>query len=136
MGPNNRELMSIGQLAEAAGVATTALRFYEREGILAPTSRSRAGYRLYDMQALKQLRFVRSAQAVGFTLDDVRTLLHVDGTTPCQEIQELIERRLTEVDAKLSDLEGVRAALVDALERCRNSKTTCAVLADLKTDGA
>ena len=80
MGPNNRELMSIGQLAEAAGVATTALRFYEREGILAPTSRSRAGYRLYDIQALKQLRFVRSAQAVGFTLDELPN--DITKTTP------------------------------------------------------
>ena len=65
-------LMSIGQLAREAGVAATALRYYEREGVLAPTVRSRAGYRLYSREAVEQLGFIRSAQAVGFTLDDIR----------------------------------------------------------------
>jgi hypothetical protein len=65
------ELMSIGQVAKATGVATTALRYYEREGVLTPTLRSRAGYRLYSRRALEQLEFIRAAQAVGFTFDDV-----------------------------------------------------------------
>ena len=68
-------LLTIGQVARATGVAATTLRYYEREGILTPTVRNGAGYRLYDAQAVERLQFLRSAQAVGFTLDDIRTLL-------------------------------------------------------------
>ena len=73
-GEQTDQLMTIGQVARTAGVATPTLRYYEQEGLLSPTTRSRAGYRLYDEQAVEQLRFIRSAQAVGFTLDDIRTL--------------------------------------------------------------
>ncbi len=129
-------LMSIGQVAEAVGVAATALRYYEREGILSPTNRSKAGYRLYDETAVRRLRFIRSAQAVGFTLDDIRALLQVDGRSSCKNVQGLIERRLAEVVAKMADLKRVRAALNDALTRCRRSGKGCPVLADLTSGRA
>ena len=132
VGLKDREQMTIGRMAEAAGVAATTLRYYEREGILHPGRRSRAGYRLYDPDALRRLEFIRAAQAVGFTLDDVRALLQLNGESPCKEVQALIERRLNEVDAKLADLKRVRAALADALQRCRGSRKGCAVVADLK----
>ena len=133
MARSERPLMSIGQVAEAVGVATTALRYYECQGILFPPNRSKAGYRLYDETAVRRLRFVRSAQAVGFTLDDIRSLLQVDGESSCKEVQRLIERRLAEVNAKLADLKRVRTALTDALARCRKSGKGCPVLADLTT---
>ncbi len=133
MARSEQRLMSIGQVAQAVGVATTALRYYEREGILSPTNRSNAGYRLYDETAVRRLRFVRSAQAVGFTLDDIRSLLQVDGESSCKEVQRLIERRLAEGNAKLADLKRVRTALAGALARCRKSGRSCAVLADLRS---
>lgn len=136
MARSEPHLMSIGQVAEAVGVATTALRYYEREGILPPTNRSKAGYRLYDETAVRRLRFIRSAQAVGFTLDDIRSLLQVDGRSSCKEVQGLIERRLAEVEAKMADLKRVRAALTDALARCRRSGKGCPVLADLRSSRA
>ncbi len=132
MRPENAERLTIGKVAEAAGVATTTLRFYEREGLLSPTDRSRAGYRLYDEGAVQRLEFIRAAQAVGFTLDDIRALLELNGDTPCKQVQSLIERRLAEVDAKLADLTRVRSTLADAVQRCRKSKKGCAVVADLK----
>ena len=132
MRTENAERLTIGKVAEAAGVATTTLRFYEREGLLSPTDRSRAGYRLYDEGAVQRLEFIRAAQAVGFTLDDIRTLLELNGDTPCEQVQSLIERRLAEVDAKLADLTRVRSTLTDAGQRCRKSKKGCAVVADLK----
>ncbi len=109
------EKLTIGEVARAAGVAATTLRYYEREGLLSPTGRSRAGYRLYDEEAAERLEFIRAAQAVGFTLGDIRALLELNGDSPCRQVQALIERRLT-----------------DALERCRKSKKGCAVVADLK----
>lgn len=123
---------TIGEVARAAGVAATALRYYEREGLLAPTDRTRAGYRLYDEEAVRRLEFIRAAQAVGFTLGDIRALLELNGNLPCKQVQALIERRLAEVDEKLANLRRVRSTLTDALQRCRKSKKGCAVVADLK----
>ena len=131
MAPRNG-LMTIGQVAEAVGLATSALRYYERAGLLRPAQRSRAGYRLYDPSAVEQLEFIRAGQAVGFTLDDIRALLALDDNSSCKQVQTLIERRLAEVDAKLADLKRVRATLANALTRCRSSRKGCAVLADLK----
>ena len=127
-----RERMTIGEAAEAVGVATTTLRYYERQGILAPTARTAKGYRLYDADALERLRFIRSAQVVGFTLEDIRSLLKLDARTSCKSVQSLLYRRLAQVEQKLGDLQRVRNTLADALERCRKSEKGCAVLADLK----
>ncbi len=124
--------MTIGKVARAAGVATATLRYYEQENILAPVARNRAGYRLYDEAAVERLQFIRAAQAVGFTLEDIRALLELGGEPPCGEVQALIERRLVEVDKKLADLERVRSALAGALKRCRKSKKKCAVVAELQ----
>ncbi|MFQ5495881.1 MAG: heavy metal-responsive transcriptional regulator [Phycisphaerae bacterium] len=126
--------MTIGEVARAAGVAATTLRYYEREGILSPTVRNGAGYRLYSAQAVDRLQFIRAAQAIGFTLDEIRKLLDLDredGRTCRNEVQPLIENRLSEIDNKLQDLKRVRATLSRALDRCRRSRGECAVLKDL-----
>ena len=131
MAETKRELMSIGQVARAAGVAATALRYYEREGVLLPTVRSGTGYRLYDRRAVEQLEFIRAAQAVGFTLDDIRVLLDVDAEqkrTCRKDVQALIEKRLGEVGQKMKDLRRVQAALGKALQKCRHSDGECPVL--------
>lgn len=125
-------LLTIGEVARAGEVPASTLRYYERQGLVRPAQRSRAGYRLYEAEAVERLEFIRAGQAVGFTLDDIRALLELNGDSPCKQVQALIERRLAEVDDKLTDLQRVRRALADALERCRRSKKGCAVVADLK----
>ncbi len=130
-----KELFTIGQAAHAVGVPATTLRYYEREGVLGPAVRSRAGYRLYDAAAVERLEFIRSAQAVGFTLDDIRALLQLDGesTKTCRgEVQRRLTQRLTEVEKKMKELKRVRAALGRALDRCRASNGECAVMKDLR----
>jgi len=128
-------LLKIGQVARAVGVAASTLRYYEREGLLQPTRRSDAGYRLYDADAVQRLHFVRAAQAVGFTLHDIRVLLELDASdarTCKEEVQPLIERRLAEIELKMKDLKRVRATLGRALDRCRGSNGQCAVLKELR----
>jgi DNA-binding transcriptional MerR regulator len=128
------EVMSIGQVANATGVATTALRYYERVGILKPTLRSQAGYRLYGRLALEQLEFIRAAQAAGFTLDDVRVLVELDGGQGRErkaEVREVIQKRLVEVKQRMNDLRRVRAALGAALKQCEESDGDCPVLKEL-----
>lgn len=127
-------LLTIGKVAEAVGVAASTLRYYEREGLIQPRRRSDAGYRLYDTDAVQRLQFVRAAQAVGFTLNDIRVLLDLDAgdARTCQEeVQPLIERRMAEIDMKMKDLKRVRAALGRALDRCRGSNGQCVVLKEL-----
>jgi DNA-binding transcriptional MerR regulator len=135
---NEYELMTIGQVAREAGVATPTLRYYEKEGLLSATTRSRAGYRLYDAHAVEQLRFIRSAQAVGFTLGDIRALgrLEGDGGRSCQaEVRRLLEKRLAEVNEKMKDLKRVQKALGQALDRCVRSNGECKVLKEIRPDG-
>jgi len=130
-------LLTIGQAAEAAGVAATTLRYYEREGLLRPSLRSHARYRLYDADAIERLRFIRAAQAVGFTLNDIRLLLDLDADDPrvCRsEVQRLLEHRLADVKQKMKDLKRVQVVLGRALDRCQRSQGECPVLKEIGPD--
>ena len=129
----NSQGMTIGRAAKAAGVPATTLRYYEREGLLDAPVRTTAGYRMYDDQAVERLRFIRAAQAVGFTLDDIRTLLQLDSHESCGNVRELLERRIGEVDRKLAELKYVRAALGKAVKQCQKSDCACPVLSQLSS---
>lgn len=130
----NDTLMTIGEVARMVDVATSTLRYYERQGLIQPQSRSRAGYRMYDALAVERLRFVRAAQAVGFTLDDIRALLELDEQSDRERVQAMIEERIADIDARLADLNRVRATLGSALQRCRGSGKCCAVVTGLKQE--
>ncbi len=125
-------LTTIGQIAEIVGVATSTLRYYEREGLLKPVDRSPAGYRLYDSNGVEQLRFIRSAQAVGFTLEDIRALLSLDERTSCKQVQAIIDERLADAAGRIAELRSVQRTLNRALNRCRKSRKGCPVLTDLR----
>jgi MerR family mercuric resistance operon transcriptional regulator len=92
---------------------------------------------VYGPATLNRLRFIRAAQATGFTLDDVTALLNLrDGTTaPCQEVQTLIEKRLTDTAQRLQDLQHVQKVLKSSLKVCRQAKSAdhCPVIDDLST---
>ncbi len=127
----NSQGMTIGRVAKAAGVAATTLRYYERERLLDAPIRTAAGYRMYDQRAVERLRFIRAAQAVGFTLGDIRTLLQLDCHESCGEVQKLLERRMAEVERKMAELKYVRAALGKALKQCEKSDRDCPILIGL-----
>ncbi|MCI0676910.1 MAG: MerR family transcriptional regulator [Phycisphaerales bacterium] len=121
----------MAEAARTVGLSSSALRFYEREGILKPSSKSAAGYRLYDRAALNRLRFVRAAQSIGLPLKDIRALMELDPRTSRSTVHELLESRLRLVDGKLKELKTVRDALSRALARCRRSGECCDVLVSL-----
>jgi len=126
---------SIGAMAKAAGVPTTTVRYYERRGLLAPDGRSRAKYRVYGDASLERLRFIRSAQATGFTLEDIGALLELRdeeiGGRCRTEVRSMIARRLADTKTKMADLERVRAVLLEADAACGASKGPCPVMAKL-----
>lgn len=136
-----RKRFTISQLARAADTPTTTVRYYERIGLVEPEDRSASNYRLYSEESLHKLKFIRTAQAIGFTLDDVKALL----TTPssaassCREVQSLIENRLAEVDHRLRDLRLVQRVLKASLEKCKDTAQAgcCHVIETLReTSGA
>ena len=122
--------LTIGEPARAAGVPTSTVRFYEREGLMRPRARSGANYRLYAQEDLRTLRFIRAARAIGFTVNDVRVLL---GSAPCDEVQVLIEQRLAAVREQLGELRRVRAILEASLRACREDAESgrCRLVEDL-----
>ncbi len=127
---------TISQLAKAAGIPGTTVRYYERIRLVVPETRSTGNYRLYGDESLKKLMFIRAAQAIGFTLEDIKSLLSTEsGRTPtCGSVQKLIEERLTDIEDKLADLRHVRKVLKSALEVCQQQKNTdcCHVVTELR----
>lgn len=130
------EQYTISQLAKSAGIPTTTMRYYERIGLVEPEDRSQGNYRLYSDESLNKVRFIRAAQATGFTLDDVKALLLDDaGATPkCGSVQGLIEDRLADIQERLKDLHHVRRVLKSALEKCQKQKKSdcCQVVEGLR----
>lgn len=128
--------LTISELAKAADIPISTLRYYERIRLVEPEDRSCGNYRLYSDQSLKKLKFIRAAQAIGFTLEDVKSLLaDSEGKAPtCGNVQGLIEARLTDVEERLKDLRHVRKVLKSALEQCHRQKNSdcCQVVADLR----
>jgi len=115
---------TIGQLAKAAAVPTSTLRFYERTRLLAPTTRSNGNYRQYDTAALERLRFIRAAQATGFSIEDIRELLSLTHSdeAPCDDVLNLMTNRLAEVRERLKKLRHVERILSRSLKQCCSGK--------------
>jgi DNA-binding transcriptional MerR regulator len=105
--------MRIGELARASGIAPSAVRYYEQLGLLPAPERTASGYRSYAGEAVDRLAFIRSAQAVGLTLAEVRQVLGVRdaGEAPCRVVTELIDRRYAEVRARITELQGLERDL-------------------------
>ncbi len=123
-------LFTIGELAEAADVPTSTVRYYEREGILKPRRRSPSNYRLYAEEDVHRLRFIRAAQATGFSLRDVTELLR---PARCGRVQELIENRLETVAVRMKELRHVQRVLRTSLRTCEEHEETgrCRVIDSL-----
>ena len=113
--------MKIGELAAATGLAPSAIRFYEQSGLLPAAQRSANGYRTYSVEAVERLRYIQLAQALGFTLDTLRTGLVNRGAQSKDEMQdEMLQRldaRLVEVEHMLATLRAQRKDLLAVRER-------------------
>jgi MerR family transcriptional regulator, copper efflux regulator len=114
--------MRIGAVAQQAGLSTKAIRYYESIGVLPAPSRTASGYRDYSSEACDRLQFVRSAQAVGLTLGEIREILAYRdrGETPCAHVLELIRQRAGHVDRQITQLEQMRTELRRLERRARS----------------
>lgn len=106
--------LRIGELAADLGINTKTIRYYEQIGLLPKPQRTEAGYRLYGEADRERLRFIRKAQAVGLTLQEIADLLALRraGEPPCSHLRELVGEKLTAVDAQLRALQEFRRELI------------------------
>ncbi len=111
-------MLTIGKAGKLTGLSASAVRYYERQGLIRP-SRLPSGYRHYDEDAIRALRFIRRAQALGITLREIRQLLELTrrGERPCDGIRELARRHLREIDSRMRELQSLRTELRHLLSR-------------------
>lgn len=111
---------TIGQTAQAAGVSVDTIRFYEKEGLLPPPTRSSAGYRLYDQASLKRVTFVVRAKRLGFSLQEIMELLdlRVQPGARCVDVRERAQSKMLTIQAKIGELEMMHRALEVLVEQC------------------
>jgi Hg(II)-responsive transcriptional regulator len=115
--------LTIGRLAKAAGVGVETVRYYQSRGLLRVPA-SNGGFRVYPAVAIQRIAFIKRAQALGFTLDEVRSLLDLEDGRNRRAIQSVTQARLGQIEDKLADLHRMRAVLSDLLHRCRQAGPT------------
>ena len=127
--------LTIGTLAKNAGVGVETVRFYERQGLLRRPVRPRAGYRAYSEDTIGRIRFIRNAQALGFSLQEVKEMLalRVTAGTSCAALRSRATAKVADVNRRIADLERIRAALEMLVAACpgRGALTRCTILQTL-----
>ena len=121
--------MRIGELAQASGLTTKTIRFYEHRGLIEAPPRTAGGYRDYPPEALGRLRFIRDAQAADLTLAELRSILVLRdaGDAPCQHVATVIDEHLRRIEGRLADLRKTRAVLLSLASRAATvDPATCA----------
>ncbi len=131
----NSEL-SIGQLAANASVNVETIRYYQRRGLLVEPEKPRSGHRRYPLATVKRVRFIKRAQVLGFTLDEVSGLLELDEAESCSTTRELAQRKLQLIERKLTDLKAMRTALAKLTRECgaAGESTACPIIHALASD--
>lgn len=109
--------LKIGEVSHLSGIGIEALRFYEKSGLLDRPGRTYSGYRLYDESVLERLAFVKQAQVLGFTLDEIKQLIAHKraGENPCEEVREIVRTRLEELNERIEQMIHYRDDLKSAL---------------------
>jgi MerR family mercuric resistance operon transcriptional regulator len=125
---------TIGGLAEAAGVGVETVRYYQRRGLLSEPARPPGEVRRYGDQDVKRLKFIRSAQAAGFTLNEIGELIALDASDDRARARELAQARVAAIDEKIEELREARDALAGLADDCASKKKgPCPILRAFET---
>ena len=117
--------ITVGQLARAAAVNVETVRYYQRIGLLPLPRRDYGSIRRYLPDDLKRIRFIKRAQNLGFSLDEVALLLGLSDGRHCAETKALAETRLAVVEEKITDLAAIRQALTGLVAKCSRGSRGC-----------
>ena len=113
------EEMTIGRLAKATGIPQSTIRFYEREGLLRPASRSSGNYRIYGREAAERLRFIGAAQAAGFDLPEIKAILALEtGRVVCGQANQIVTARLTSLREQMLKMRQLERVLQKVQRAC------------------
>jgi MerR family Zn(II)-responsive transcriptional regulator of zntA len=114
--------LTIGQVASAVKVSTDTLRYYEREGLIGPVSKSTGGYRLYERDAVRRMRFIKQAQHCGFTLTEIRALLDLRASDAacCRDVRSVAVEKKLQLEAKIKAMRAMSKALDRLIATCSN----------------
>ncbi|TBR75614.1 MAG: Hg(II)-responsive transcriptional regulator [Burkholderiaceae bacterium] len=128
--------LTIGAFAKAAGVNVETIRFYQRKGLLAEPDKPFGSIRRYGEADVTRVRFVKSAQRLGFSLDEIAELLRLDDGTHCAEASHLAEHKLQDVREKMADLARMETVLSELVCACHAHKgnVSCPLIASLQGD--
>jgi MerR family mercuric resistance operon transcriptional regulator len=120
--------MTIGEVADRSSVNVQTIRYYERRGLLLTPRRSPGGYRQYSADNVHRIRFIKRAQALGFSLDKISELLalRVDPSSNCEEVLHHAEIKLRDIDERIEALRRMRRSLESLVGACRERRTTSA----------
>ena len=131
------ENLTIGALAAKAGINVESIRFYQRQGLMHEPHRPVGSVRRYGVADLARVRFIKSAQRLGFSLDEIAQLLRLEDGTHCDEAREQAQHKLIDVRAKLADLQGIETALANLVDRCCavRGQIRCPLIATLQEAG-
>src|SRR5260370_23714894 len=108
----------IGEVATRSGVSIDTVRYYERRELLPIAPRTAGGYRVFTSDAIERVLFIKQAQDLGFTLDEISTLLTTNGTSDCLRVHDLLDTKLTELDARMKAMREFRTKLTHYLAEC------------------
>lgn len=131
-------VLTIGQLAKQAGVNLETIRYYERRGLLSEPPRRASGYRQYEPDVVARICFIKRAQELGFSLNEIQELLslRIDAETACSEVKQRAEAKVAEIEQKMETLQRMKQVLTDLMRHCRTQEPTaeCPILAALDAD--
>ena len=129
--------LTIGKVATLSKVTTDTLRYYEREGLISPAAKSSGGYRLYDNDAVRRVRFIKEAQRCGFTLTEIRDLLTLRASNAacCRDVRRIALEKKLQLAAKVKAMRGMSKALDRLIAVCSGGSRSlddCPILAALE----
>ena len=132
------ENLTIGAFASAAGVNVETIRFYQRKGLLLEPDKPYGSIHRYNAADVTRVRFVKSAQRLGFSLDEIAELLRLDDDAHCDEASQLAERKLQDVREKMNNLARMEAVLSELVRAChaRKGNVSCPLIASLQGGNA
>lgn len=112
-------MLTVNELSKRSGISAHTVRYYIRTGLLTPAKTQKNSYRLFAIEDVSRLKFIRTAKMLGFTLNDIQQILgHASaGESPCSEVRVVIQQRMQEVEEKIHDMQQLQERMAAALER-------------------